>query len=84
MKKQAIVFTEHAPETLDHLIAQAKKRGQILHRGSDFLKFSAHEGIHAIPAPKARKTVYGTMETEAAVPSLLERINILDYLPEGN
>jgi hypothetical protein len=83
MKPQVIVFTEHGSETLNHLIKEAAKKGQKIQRGSDFLKFSPHEGIHAIPAPKPRKTVYGTTETDAAVPSMVERYSLEDCIPEG-
>jgi hypothetical protein len=83
MKPQIVVFTEHEPATLDRLIAEAKKRGHAIHRGSDFLKFSAHEGLEAVPLPKPKKTVYGTTETDAAVPSMVQRYKLEDYLPEG-
>ncbi len=83
MKPQAIVFTEHEPDTLDRLIKAAAKAGHVIHRGSDFLKFSAHEGASAVPTPKARKNVYGIKETEKTVQTFTERYNLADYLPEG-
>jgi hypothetical protein len=83
MKPHVIVFTEHESDTLARLVNEAEKRGAPIQRAADFHKFSAHEGAHAVPAPKPRKTVYKTTETERAVPTMVQRYNLADYLPEG-
>lgn len=84
MKPHAIVFTEHGTLTLDSLIKKAAEKGQTIKRGSDFLKFNAHE-THGIPVPKATKSkIWGGMtEKPETVPTMIERYNLNDYLPEG-
>jgi hypothetical protein len=81
MKPQLIQFTEHGPETLNHLIRLAKERGQEIKRGSDFLKFNMDEALSIPPTPpKIVKTVYGTKEQEKKVaPSTDHLMGLLGY-----
>ncbi len=88
MKPSVIVLTEHAPESLDGLIAKAAAKGQKIQRASDFLKFNANDQIPGLELkPVTKRNVYGVKETETAVPSNVERtfkkFDLADYLPEG-
>lgn len=70
MKQHAIVFSTHgAGSNLNHLVKEAKDRGQTITEKGKIFAFTPSEAAQHAFKPQVRKDAYGLAKTETALPS---------------